>query len=133
MAFLLKKNYDHVSVDNDYDDDITSCIMRKLKKPTGKECVNICMKVVGTLAGQALSTLHNSLFFFERAVEENWVQTLGEYFSSEPHSFVVLECLARFTHPTLERNHPLTYKARGVFNELRCQAATVLLRRGFIG
>lgn len=77
VAYLLKKNFDHVSIDKDHDDDITSCIMRRLPKLTSKECLNVCLKVIGTLAGQALLTLHESLSFFERAVEENWMGVIG--------------------------------------------------------
>lgn len=45
----------------------------------------------------------------------------------------MLECVSLFVHPTTERTFPLSYKIKNTFQELRSQAASALVKNGFIG
>ena len=60
IGFLLKINFNNVSVDYETDEDITDICLREVKNPKNDKCFSNAIKVLGILGSQGIVTLSHS-------------------------------------------------------------------------
>lgn len=101
IGFMLKNNFDNISVDFDTDEDISDICVEIIRNPQNGECFRNALTVLGILACQAILTLAKSGPFIKRIEEEKTLVTVAQCFSEE-NAKIVLECLEKFIHPSLQ-------------------------------
>jgi hypothetical protein len=70
IGFLIKNNFDSVSVDFQTDQDILELCIREVQAARNAGCFGNALTILGTLASQAVLTLSNSEEFFVKVEQQ---------------------------------------------------------------
>jgi hypothetical protein len=60
IGFIIKNNFDNVSIDFQTDQDILEICIREIQANRNPACFSNALTILGTLASQAIITLNNS-------------------------------------------------------------------------
>jgi hypothetical protein len=93
IGFLIKNNFDNLSVDFETDQDILEICIREVQACRTPACFGNALTILGTLASQAIITVNNSDEFFVKIDEERVVATIAEAYEPIPSKRIVLECI----------------------------------------
>jgi hypothetical protein len=133
IGFLIKNNFDSVSVDFQTDQDILELCVREVQAARNPGCFGNALTILGTLASQAILTLNNSEEFFVKVEQQKILAAIAHAYEPTPSRRIVLECIEKFIRSnqcpiTLTKNQKPLKK---VFESLKAQAANTLLERYF--
>lgn len=69
IGFLIKNNFDNVSIDFQTDTEIVEICKREISACRSIQCFSNSLKILGTLANQGIVTIGNSEEFFTKIEE----------------------------------------------------------------